>query len=351
MSRMLLSWSLASPFSRSWMWSVCLCLCITLQQIMDVFSRCLPLGGFLLFALAGINCIKMPAVDKIDEAALLKVVDAIIFLLWYLYTPSKKYTTTSGVKYWLYRRYTTTTNKKYTGDKCWLYLEVPKQEAYHDDQLIIFFITIIISPCSYHPDLILLSFIIQDEKNQLLTTNLWLNLVSFPFSKIWRFPGVLTIFFQGWLFITRLSSRGGYITRICSLFRGGYFTGISSRGGYFTRIFSRGGYLSQRVVSDSHIRGIFPPGVVISQEFLLGWLYHKDFFPGVDFFSVHSHKIYPLTWCLFWNWLNKTIIWWWEADILIKLCGWIWWFFICKMYFAWPCESSRNDTHPIPSRL
>ena len=217
--------------------------------------------------------------------------------------------------------------------------------------MIIFFFTIIKSPCLYHPDLILLSFIIQDEKNQLLTTNLWLNLVSFPFSKIWRFPGVLTTFFQGWLFITRLSSRGGYITRICSLSRDGYFTGISSRGGYFTRIFSRGGYLSQRVVSDSHIRGIFPPGVVISQEFLLGWLYHKDFFPGVDFFSVHSHKIYPLTWCLFWNWLNKTIIWWWEADILIKLCGWIWWFFICKMYFAWPCESSRNDTHPIPSRL
>ena len=55
--------------------------CITLQQIMDVFSQCLPLGGFLLFALAGINCIKMPAVDKIDEAALLKAVDAIIFLL------------------------------------------------------------------------------------------------------------------------------------------------------------------------------------------------------------------------------------------------------------------------------
>ena len=92
--------------------------------------------------------------------------------------------------------------------------------------MIIFFITIIISPCSYHPDLILLSFIIQDEKNQLLTTNLWLNLVSFPFSNISPFPGVIVLqgFFQGWLFHNAIFT--GVVTSQLFFARGSYFTRI-----------------------------------------------------------------------------------------------------------------------------
>ena len=94
--------------------------------------------------------------------------DAIIFLLWDLYTASSL--AERNLIFYKLDRFSN--------------LLVPKQETYRDDHgyhICVFdhhIIQIMLSSDHTESDHIVKVFF-QDEKNQLLTTNLWLNLVSF----------------------------------------------------------------------------------------------------------------------------------------------------------------------------